>query len=114
MGRSEGSPATDQQIADATKSMSRVIASEKLTTEVIIAEGGAIGSLIAQITKFWGNEEPDMKVGGLPNVSYVASGHSYWSDRNPEDMYNSRVHLREVMEATDDKLEYFQTEYSLF
>lgn len=109
----EGSPATDQQIADVTKSMSRVFASRKLTTEVSIAEGGAIGSLIAQIPKFWGNEEPDMKVGGLPNVSYVASGHSYWSDRNPEDMYNSRVHLREVMEATDDKLEYFQTEYSL-
>lgn len=109
----EGSPATDQQIADVTKSMSNIFASRKLTTEISIAEGGAIGNLIAQIPKFWGNEEPGMKVGGLPNVSYVASVHSYWSDRNPEDMYNSRVHLREVMEATDPKLEYFQSEYSL-
>ncbi|WP_455505480.1 glycoside hydrolase, partial [Coprobacter sp.] len=112
-GGQEGSPATDQEIANVIKAMSRAFAAKQLTTQLTFAEAGFLGSAESQVPKFWGNEQPAMKVAGLPNVSNIVSAHSYWADNSAEGMYNTRVNFRKAMDAINPSLEYFQSEYSL-
>lgn len=109
----EGSPATDQEVANVVKAMSSEFATRNLTTQLFVGEAGSIGSAIPQVPKFWGNEQASMKIAGLPNVSNIVSAHSYWNDDSAENMYNTRVEFRNKMQETDPDLEYFQTEYSL-
>ena len=112
-GGQEGSPATDQEIADVIKAMSSAFAAKQLTTQLTFAEAGFLGSAESQIPKFWGNEQPTMKVAGLPNVSNIVSAHSYWADQDAQGMYDTRVNFRKAMDAVNPPLEYFQSEYSL-
>ena len=112
-GGQEGSPATDQEIADVIKAMSNAFAAKQLTTQLTFAEAGFLGSAEQQIPKFWGNQQPSMKVAGLPNVSNIVSAHSYWADQDAQGMYDTRVNFRKAMDAMNPSLEYFQTEYSL-
>ena len=112
-GGQEGSPATDQEIADVIKAMSSAFAAKQLTTQLTFAEAGSLSRSMSQIPKFWGSEQSAMKVAGLPNVSNIVSAHSYWDDTNAERMYNTRVKFREKLNTTNTDLEYFQSEYSL-
>ena len=112
-GEQEGSPATDQEIADVIKAMSSAFAAKQLTTQLTFAEAGSLSRSMSQIPKFWGSEQSAMKVAGLPNVSNIVSAHSYWDDTNAERMYNTRVKFREKLNTTNTDLEYFQSEYSL-
>ena len=112
-GGQEGSPATDQEIADVIKALSSAFAAKQLTTQLTFAEAGFLGSAESQIPKFWGNEQPTMKVAGLPNVSNIVSAHSYWADQDAQGMYDTRVNFRKAMDAVNPPLEYFQSEYSL-
>lgn len=112
-GGQEGSPATDQEIADVIKAMSSAFVAKQLTTQLTFAEAGFLGSAENQIPKFWGDEEPTMKVAGLPNVSNIVSAHSYWADQDAQGMYDTRVNLKKAMDAVNPPLEYFQSEYSL-
>lgn len=109
----EGSPATDQEIANVVKAMSSEFAARNLTTQLFVGEAGSIASATPQVPKFWGNENASMKIAGLPNVSNIVSAHSYWNDGSAEDMYNTRLTFRNKMQETDPNLEFFQTEYSL-
>ncbi|WP_455587120.1 glycoside hydrolase [Bacteroides sp.] len=109
----EGSPATDQEIANVVKAMSSALAAKQLTTQLFVGEAGAIASATQQVPKFWGDGAPAMKIAGLPNVSNIVSAHSYWSDDSAENMYNTRVTFKDAMQNTDPNLEFFQTEYSL-
>lgn len=109
----EGSPATDQEIANVVKAMSSEFAARNLTTQLFVGEAGSIASATPQVPKFWGNENASMKIAGLPNVSNIVSAHSYWNDGSAEDMYNTRVTFKNKMQETNPDLEFFQTEYSL-
>ncbi len=112
-GGQEGSPATDQEIANVIKAMSSAFSAKQLTTQLTFAEAGFLGSAETQIPKFWGNNEPTMKVAGLPNVSNIVSAHSYWADKDAQGMYDTRVNFKRAMDAVNPPLEYFQSEYSL-
>jgi O-glycosyl hydrolase len=109
----EGSPATDQEIVNVVKAMSTEFASRNLTSQIFVAEAGSISSGVKQVTKFWGDSDPAMKIAGLPNVSNIVSSHSYWDDGDAKTMYDVRKNLRNVLDSTDTNLEFFQTEYSL-
>ncbi len=109
----EGSPATDQEIANVVKAMSTEFASRNLSSQIFLAEASAISSGVKQVPKFWGNSNPTMKVAGLANVSNIVSSHSYWDDGDAKTMYDVRKNFRYVLDSTDTNLEFFQTEYSL-
>jgi hypothetical protein len=109
----EGSPATDQEIANVVKAMSKEFSSRNLSSQIFVAEAGAINSGVKQVPKFWGNSAPSMKIAGLPNVSNIVSSHSYWDDGDAKTMFDVRKNFRYVIDSTDTNLEFFQTEYSL-
>ncbi len=109
----EGSPATDQEIANVVKAMSKEFSTRNLSSQIFVAEAGAINSGVKQVPKFWGNSNPSMKIAGLPNVSNIVSSHSYWDDGDAKTMYDVRKNFRQVLDSTDTNLEFFQTEYSL-
>ena len=112
-GGQEGSPATNQDIADIVKAMSTEFNSRGLTTQLFVGEAGAIDAAIDQIPLFWGSANANLKIADLPNVSNIVSSHSYWSDDSAKNMYTTRVNLKNTMEQTDPNLEFFQTEYSM-
>jgi O-glycosyl hydrolase len=109
----EGSPATDQEIANVVKNMSSEFSSKGLTTQLFVPEAGSITAAVNQVDKFWGDSAPDMKILGLPNVSNIVSSHSYWDDASASDMYSVRNNFKQLLNNTNSGLEYFQTEYSL-
>ena len=112
-GEQEGSPATDQEIANVIKAMSSAFASKQLTTQLTFAEAGSISRSLLQIPKFWGNKQSATEVAGLPNVSNIVSVHSYWDDGSADKMYSTRVSFRKTLDTTNPDLEFFQSEYSL-
>lgn len=109
----EGTPATNQQIADVVKAMSSEFSNRNLSSQIFIGEAGSITSAISQVPSFWGNANQNMKIIGLPNVSNIVSAHSYWDDGSAQTIYDVRNSLKTTLNNTNPSLEFFQTEYSL-
>lgn len=109
----EGSPATNGQVVNVVKNLSVEFSKRGLSTQISVAEAGALHDAATQIPLFWGNGDANLKIAGLPNVSNIVSAHSYWNDGSPTDMYNARIGLKNLLVQTSPTLEYFQSEYSL-
>jgi len=117
--RQEGSPATNAEMYELTKSLSQKLSERSLTTEVALGEAGSIWYLYEnvndefrdnQIHDFWSSDSP-YNLAGLPNVAKLISGHSYGSTWPLSSQATHRNKLINKLKSTKSDLKYWQTEY---
>lgn len=115
----EGTPATNQEIYDLTKILSDKLKSQKMSTEIVIAEAAAINYLYEnvngenrdnQIEYFFGNTKTN--ISELPNVKNVISGHSYFSTWPIDRQVLSRKLIAASIKQRPG-LKYWQSEYCI-
>ena len=88
--KQEGSPATNREIARLAREMSREFAERKLTTQILVNESSDFRCMTGvyetdwqrgnEIECFWNPDSTETYLGGLPNISKVMAGHSYWTN----------------------------------
>ena len=115
----EGTPATNQEMYELTKSLSDKLKAKSLNTQVVLGEAGLLSYLYEnvngedrddQINAFFGATETN--ISQLPNVKNVITGHSYFSEWPVSDQVSSREKLNAGIKQIGN-LEYWQTEYSI-
>lgn len=115
----EGTPATNDEIFELTKTLSEKLSIQKKNTEIVIGEAGQIDYLYRnvnnynrdnQIDYFFGNNYTN--VTKLPNVKKVITGHSYFSVWPIENQISSRHLLAEEVKKHKG-LKYWQSEYCI-
>lgn len=116
----EGSPWLNTEVSDVVKAIDAQFVANNVDTKLFIGEAGSIVHLLSessgnyqnQLYNFWSSESP-LYVADLPSMSNIVSSHSYWTDGNANDIVDKRANLKAEMNALDETLEYWQTEYSL-
>lgn len=117
--RQEGTPATNAEMYELTKSLSEKLSERLLSTEVALGEAGSIWYLYEnvndelrdnQIHDFWSSGSP-YNLEGLPNVAKLISGHSYGSTWPISSQAMHRNKLLNKLKSTSPDLKYWQTEY---
>jgi O-glycosyl hydrolase len=119
MVNQEGTPWTNQNISDVVKAINQAFQQRNVDSKLFITEAGAISHLLStssghatnQLYQFW-NPGSGLFVGDLPSMSNVVSSHSYWEETDANKLIDTRVNLLNEMKATDENLEFWQTEYS--
>jgi O-glycosyl hydrolase len=115
----EGTPATNQEIYDLTKALSDKLKSQKMSTEIVIAEAASINYLYEnvngenrdnQIEYFFGNTKTN--ISKLPNVKNVILGHSYFTTWPFDRQILSRKLIASNVKQKSG-LKYWQTEYCI-
>lgn len=115
----EGTPATNQEIYDLTKALSDKLKSQKMSTEIVLAEAAQINYLYEnvngenrdnQIDYFFGNGKTN--ISKLPNVKNVILGHSYFTTWPVDRQVLSRK-LIDVNVKQKPGLKYWQSEYCI-
>ncbi|WP_317174569.1 glycoside hydrolase [Flavobacterium sp. JLP] len=115
----EGTPATNQEIYDLTKSLSEKLKAQKMSTEIVIAEAGQINFLYEnvnsenrdnQIDYFFGKTKTN--ISKFSNVKSVILGHSYFTTWPIDKQVLSRK-LIAVNVKQNSGLKYWQSEYCI-
>lgn len=115
----EGTPATNEEIFDFTKLLSKKLNSKSLKTEIVLGEAAIINYLYEkvndenrdnQINAFWGSTPTN--ISKLPNLNNVITGHSYFSVWPVKDQIAYREKLGSRIKEVN-QLKYWQTEYSI-
>ena len=115
----EGTPATNQEMYELTKSLSDKLKAKSLNTQIVLGEAGNLNYLYEnvngedrddQINAFFGATETN--ISQLPNVKKVITGHSYFSEWPVSDQVSYREKLNTGVKQIGN-LEYWQTEYSI-
>lgn len=115
----EGTPATNQEIYDLTKALSDKLKSQKMSTEIVIAEAGQINYLYEnvngenrdnQIDYFFGNTKTN--ISKLPNVKNAILGHSYFTTWPVDRQVLSRKLIAANVKQKPG-LKYWQSEYCI-
>ncbi|MBC3784684.1 glycoside hydrolase family 30 protein [Spirosoma utsteinense] len=118
-GGQEGTPFFNNQIAGLTRSLSAALLTEKLPTQINIAEAGQIDYLYSdhnrpgrssQIKAFFQKTSPDY-LGDLPNVTRAISGHSYFTTSPYKAAAARRRQLATDLAASG--LKYWMSEYCI-
>ncbi|MCD0466042.1 glycoside hydrolase [Flavobacterium sp. ENC] len=115
----EGTPATNQEIYDVTKSLSEKLNAKKMSTEIVIAEAAQIDYLYGnvnaenrdnQMEYFFGKTKTN--ISKFPNVKNAISGHSYFTTWPMERQVLSRKLIAANIRQTPG-LKYWQSEYCI-
>lgn len=115
----EGTPATNQEIYDLTKAVSDKLKSQKMNTEIVVAEAAQINYLYEnvnednrdnQIDYFFGNSKAN--ISKLYNVRNIISGHSYFTTWPIDKQVLSRKLIAANVKQYPG-LKYWQSEYCI-
>lgn len=115
----EGTPATNQEIYDLTKSLSEKLKAKKMSTEIVIAEAAQINYLYEnvngenrdnQIDYFFGKTKTN--ISKFPNVKNVILGHSYFTTWPIDKQVLSRKLIAAEVKQKPG-LKYWQSEYCI-
>lgn len=116
--KQEGSPWTNEEIYEAVKALNSSLASQKLSTKILITEAGMLNYLYAsnarasrQIANFWDSKSP-LYIGGLSNATGFVEGHGYFTENSDASLINTRRSLKDTLKKYDG-LEYWQSEYCM-
>jgi len=115
----EGTPATNEEIFNLTKALSDKLKSQKMSTEIVLAEAAQINYLYEnvngenrdnQIDYFFGNSKNN--ISKLPNVKNVILGHSYFTTWPVDKQVLSRKLIAASVKQKPG-LKYWQSEYCI-
>lgn len=116
----EGSPASNANVAELTKSLSAKLNSKGLSTQVMVGEAGKASFLYEtsdadrgnQITDFFNSSSPNY-IGNQSNVANIISSHSYFTVWPITDLISSRTAIRDKITTTNSSLKYWESEYCI-
>ena len=118
----EGSPYTNNEIADLCRELSKALTNAGLSVKIEVPEAGHLVYLYRaydkpgrenQAYEFF-NKESQIYIGNLPNVALKVSGHSYYSTYPLNSMLlEQRRNLREALTEINPDLKFWQTEYCI-
>lgn len=115
----EGTPATTAEMAEFTKSLSEKLNAKSLSTQIALGEAAQIDFLyqdgrfpgrVDHIKEFFDPASAN-KVGGLPNVLNVITGHSYFTTWPIASQISTREKLASRLKQYN--VGYWQTEYCI-
>ncbi len=115
----EGTPATNEEIVELTRSLSEKLSAQKMSTEILVGEAGQIDYLYTnvnnenrdnQIDYFFGDSNTN--ISNLPNVKKIISGHSYFTVWPIGKQISSRQALAVAIKKNAG-LKYWQSEYCI-
>jgi O-glycosyl hydrolase len=117
----EGSPYTNQQIADITRKLDSAITTRQLPVKIQLAEAGKANYLYEladkslrgnQIDEFF-NQSSSRYLGNLPSVDRVISAHSYFTTMPLETLTGVRKNVKDKIRTASVPLEFWQSEYCI-
>ncbi len=113
----EGSPWTNQEIYNITKTLNAKLEKEKLKSKILISEAGMLNYLYAgsgksshQIQNFFG-EKSALFLGNLSHVPKIIAGHSYFTESDSKTLFDTRKQLADTIRKHG--INYWQSEYSM-
>jgi len=115
----EGSPFTNNEIAESVRLLSTRLLDKGLTTRIEVSDAAHISYIYKygdkpkrgnQAYEFF-SQDSENYIGGLSNLAYKISGHSYYSTYPVTTLLNERSNLRDGLLSLDANLQYCQTEY---
>ncbi|VGO11708.1 hypothetical protein PDESU_00254 [Pontiella desulfatans] len=122
--KQEGSPWTNEQIAEVVRLTDQRFLANRISTRLLIPEAAEYPALVEplpgryfaaasdQIDAFWNRKSPDY-VGNLKSVEPAVAGHAYFSDGSVVKIINTREAVKEAVARSGSNLRFWQTEYSL-
>lgn len=120
MASQEGTPATNADIAELTRSLSHELNARKLNTQLVLGEAGQLNYLAQGgtnrsktgqdnvIDAWFTSGSPDY-IGNLPNVERLVSGHSYFTTSPIRLLRSTRQQLGDKLKQTG--VGFWQSEY---
>ncbi|MBN1309258.1 MAG: hypothetical protein JXA18_15140 [Chitinispirillaceae bacterium] len=114
----EGSMWLNTEIRDLVIAMDTVFRARNVSTKVTIPEGGSIDRIYGfsndptgDQLRFW---EPDnsLYIGDLEVLAPYVAGHGYWTEDTDQRLVTTRQNMLKRIRETDDRLEWWQSEYS--
>lgn len=116
----EGTPATNSEMAQISRQLSKQLADKGLSTKIILSEAGKINYLYESFDKERGKQIDDYftpssinYVGNLKNMAPLICSHSYWSVFPVSDLIASRNKVKTTIDSVNNALKYWETEYSI-
>lgn len=119
--KQEGTPATNEEIAELTRLLCKELNDRGLKTKTAIAEAGMIGSMSGprgdskcadQTKAFWDPSSPQY-LGDVPNLARVLLAHSYFTTWPISEQIAEREKLAKRFAQIDPKLAYWQSEFCI-
>ncbi len=117
----EGTPATNNEVAQFVSLISDELQANSLETEITVSEAGSLTYLYQdgdkagranQIEDFFASYSSNY-IGDIPNVKNTISGHSYWTTANLNDLISVRQNLTSKLRSVSSDLNYWQSEFSM-
>jgi O-glycosyl hydrolase len=117
----EGSPWTNDEIAEFCRMLGPGLKNADLSTQIEITEAGQLTHLFDrgndskrgfQIREFF-SPESENYVGNVPNMAYKISGHSYYTVKSDSIMHQVRSDLHSEIKRVDPSLEFWMSEYCI-
>ena len=119
--KQEGSPATNDDIAEIARLLGQRLHDRGLTTKVAVAEAGALyyvsgprgdNKAADQAKAFFAPASQDY-IGDVPNLAHMISGHSYFTTWPISTQLSTREALAKRLAEIDPKLAFWQTEFCI-
>lgn len=120
-GTQEGSPFSNEEMADVTKAVSAALVAKHLPTQVLVSEAGKLDYLYTtadkpgrgdQLGAFFGNKAAPTYLGSTPLVAPIMAGHSYFTTSPAATAVATRKQVA-VRVAALKGLSYWQSEYCI-
>nr|WP_319400758.1 glycoside hydrolase [uncultured Carboxylicivirga sp.] len=117
----EGTPASNDEIAQLTGYLSDKLSAKGLQTEIVLSEAANIKYLYSnedksgranQVEDFFAPYSTNY-VGDLENVKNTISAHSYWTTANLSDLVSVRQNANSKIKSIGNDLGFWQSEYSM-
>lgn len=118
-GTQEGAGASNQEIYELTRELSKELVAQHLSTRIVVSEAGQLqhlyqgkGKAENQLAAFWAQGSP-VSIRDIPQVEKVISGHSYFTTWPFDKLISVRKHLAEHLSATPAAPSFWQTEFCI-
>jgi hypothetical protein len=117
----EGSPYTNDEIAEVVRQVSQNLQEKGLSTEIEVSDAAHISYIYQygdkpsrgnQAFEFF-SPQSDNFIGDIPNLGYKISGHSYYSTYPVGTMLQEREYLANGISSIDANFKFWQTEYCI-
>lgn len=116
--KQEGTPATNREIAQAVRLISKEFSNRGIDSKILINESSDYRCMYSthmtdwqrgfHIQSFFNPDSTATYVGNLPNVPRLIVGHSYWTNTPLDNLRNIRCTLRDTLDKYD--VDFWQTE----
>lgn len=117
----EGTPATNEELYNYIKVLSKELVSRGLSTQMLVGEAGDLGYLYEgkgknnngdQINVFF-NPESDLYMGNFDNLEYAITAHSYFTTWPLNQQISHREKVAARIKEINPKLDFHQTEFCI-